>query len=60
MRKRAKYYQKRLKVGLKRRKIQVKKRKSINEDIVIQKKLLLCTKVDIIKVLILRYDRKSC
>ena len=43
----------------KRYKLKYKKRKNINQNIVIGKNLLLCTKIDIIKVLILQYDIKS-
>ena len=59
MQKRVKYYRKRLKNGLKVRKIQVKNRKNMNGNIIIDKKLLLYTKIDIIKLIILQYDIKS-
>ena len=36
-----------------------KKGKSINKNIVINKILLLCTKINIIKLLILQYHTKS-
>ena len=59
MQKRVKYNQKRLKNGKNEYKIKKKKRKNINKDIVIVVILLICTKIDIIKLLILQYDIKS-